>query len=250
MPVSPVSVLIITRNEERNIAACLESVSWATERVVVDSGSTDATMEIARRYTDKVFFHEWQGYGEAKNFALARCTQPWVLWLDADERVTMELASEIQALLTTNPSVNAYSVARRAYFLGTWIRHCGWYPGYVTRLFRRENGRFSEHRVHEELIIEGDVKRLNNDLLHYTDNDLEHYFNKFNDYTTLAAQELIEQGKRPSMCDLLLRPPFTFLRMYVLRAGFLDGIHGLMLCALSAFYVFVKYAKARERKPL
>jgi glycosyltransferase involved in cell wall biosynthesis len=252
-PACPVSVIVITRNEERNIAACLQSVAWARERVVVDSGSTDATLAIAREFNGKVFSLPWQGYGAMKNAALAHCTQPWVLWLDADERVPPALAAEIQSLLAGAPDAAAYQVARRAYFLGQWIRHCGWYPGYVTRLFRRAGARFNTKPVHEELLVPGAVRRLHNDLLHFTDDTLEHYFHKFNTYTSLAADEIVRAGGSARWRDLLVRPPFTFFRMYFLRAGFLDGVRGAILCALSAFYVFVKYAKTwetqRQRQP-
>jgi len=242
------TVLVITKNEASNISDCLRSVEWADNIVVVDAMSTDETTEIARQYTENIFLHEWLGFGEAKNFGLAHCINEWVLWLDADERVTPELAKEIQAVMAANNTTAAYEIARRAYFLGKWIRHCGWYPGYVTRLFRKSQARFSETPVHEKLIVEGKTKRLQNDLLHFTDNDLEHYFQKFNAYTSLAAEEIAQHGRRAGFVDMVIRPPFTFFRMYILKCGFLDGFHGLLLCTLSAFYVFVKYAKVWEKK--
>ncbi|HZV11912.1 MAG TPA: glycosyltransferase family 2 protein [Candidatus Kapabacteria bacterium] len=245
---TPLSVLIIAENEEKNIRECLRSVEWADDIIVVDGGSKDATVQLAKQYTDKVLSHPWQGFSEAKRFGLQHCTNEWVLWLDADERVPEGLAGEIQSIVTSNESAAAFAVARRAYFLGKWIRHCGWYPGYVNRLFRKSRCRISEHKVHEQLIVDGEIKHLKNDLLHYTDNDLEHYFKKFNEYTSLAADEIVQKGGSASIIDLLIRPPFTFFRMYILRAGVLDGFHGLLLCMLSAFYVFVKYAKVWQRK--
>jgi glycosyltransferase involved in cell wall biosynthesis len=239
----------LTLNEERNLAACLDSARWADEIIVVDSGSTDRTIEIARSYTECVYVVPWEGYGAARNLALARARGDWVLWLDADERVTPDLADEVRELLRRNdPAYAGYNIARRAYFLGKWIRHCGWYPSRVTRLFRRTSGRFSESRVHERLELNGVSGVTRNDLLHYTDPDLTHYLEKFNRYTSLAAQDLHVDGRRFSIGDLLFRPPFLFLKMYVLRLGFLDGIQGFVLSVLSAAYVFTKYAKLWERE--
>jgi glycosyltransferase involved in cell wall biosynthesis len=243
------SVVTIALNEERNIEACLASVHWADELLVVDSGSTDRTVELARKYTDRVITVPWQGYGATKNQALGLVRGDWVLWLDADERVTPELARDIQAVLQAGETpVAAYAMARRAYFLGRWIRHSGWYPARVTRLFRRSAGRFTERNVHEQLVVDGPVAVLGNDLLHFTDPDLHHYFAKFNRYTTLAAEDLDAAGRRWSPADLLLRPWFQFFKMYILRLGFLDGMEGCILAVVSSAYVFVKYAKLRERQ--
>ncbi len=241
------SVVVITYNEEGNITPCLDSAKWADEMIVVDSGSTDATVERASRFTGHVIQTQWKGYGAARNEALDRATGDWVFWLDADERITPELAAEIRDLLARDGGMTAgYEVARRAYFLGRWIRHAGWYPSRVTRLFRRGRGRFSESRVHEKLMLEGPVGVLRHDLIHYTDPDLRHYFEKFNRYTTLAAEDLAASGRRTSLFDLLVRPPYMFLKMYFLKLGLLDGIQGLILSVLSAGYVFTKYAKLWE----
>jgi glycosyltransferase involved in cell wall biosynthesis len=238
------SVITLALNEEHNIGECLETVKWADEIIVVDSGSTDRTVEIARRYTVKVLTVEWKGYGATKNYALKQTTGDWILWLDADERVPSALATEIQEVLRNgSPSYDGYSIARRAYFLGRWIKHCGWYPGRVTRLFRKEKSSFTESNVHEQIIVDGKIGALSNDLLHFTDPDLHHYFQKFNRYTTLAAQDLLNAGKKFFLYDLLIRPPFLFFKMYVLRAGFLDGMQGFVLCVVSSLYVFTKYAK-------
>ena len=241
------SVIVITRNEEHNIVDCLQTVVWANEIIVVDSQSSDRTVELTKQVTQKVFVTEWMGYGAAKNFALEKATNEWVLWLDADERITPELAKEIQEALRNNPiPYNGFEVGRRAYFLGKWIKHCGWYPAYVTRLFRRTGATFNTSRVHEKLECPGAIGRLKNDLLHYTDETLFHYLSKFNRYTSLAAEDLATAGKKFSLYDLLVRPPFLFFKMYVLRLGFLDGMHGLVLCLLSSAYVFTKYAKLWE----
>ncbi len=241
------SVIVLTLNEERNLADCLESVRWVDEVILVDSGSTDKTIAIARQYTANIHTIAWQGYGAARNFGVAKAKGEWILWLDADERVMPELAEEIREIVRKNdPAVAGYSVARRAFFLGRWIRHCGWYPSRVTRLFRREKGKFSETRVHERLLLDGPVVTTSHDLIHYTDPDLNHYFTKFNKYTSLAVEDLRAQGRRFSLVDLLVRPPFMFVKMYILRAGFLDGIQGLILSVLSSAYVFTKYAKLWE----
>ena len=241
------TVITLTRDEERNIADCLASAAWADEIIVIDSGSTDGTVAIARRFTQNVIELPWRGYGAARNAALARARSPWVLWLDADERVTPELAAEIRAILARDdPGVAGYEVARRAFFCGKWIRHGGWYPSRVVRLFRKEAASFSETRVHERLVIAGTVARARHDLLHYTDPDLHHYFTKFNAYTSLAAGDMFDAGKRCTVGDLLIRPVFQFVKMYVLRLGFLDGVHGFVLATASAAYVFAKYAKLWE----
>ena len=244
---SSLSVIVITKNEERNIEDCLDSVRWANEIVVVDGGSEDRTLEIARRFTNKVFVKPWEGYGASKNFALEQCTGTWVLWLDADERVTNELGNEIQTIASqqTTPS-SVYEMPRKAYFLGRWIRHCGWYPGYVPRLFKRGVGRFSENKVHERFEFDGVVGRLRSDLLHYTDPNLWHYLEKSNRYTTLAADEMREQGTIFRVSQLIVRPIWVFVRMYVVKLGLLDGFQGFILCVLSSCYVFTKYAKLWE----
>jgi len=241
------SVITLTLNEEHNIAECLSSVQWADELIVVDSGSTDRTVELAQSFTNHVMNVEWKGYGATRNLALARCTGDWVLWLDADERVTPELSAEIKRIVQANgKEIAAYSVGRRAYFLGRWIKHCGWYPSRVTRLFRREKGRFTENNVHEQLRVDGVVRELRHDLLHYTDPDLQHYFAKFNRYTSLAAEDLYAAGRSRRLYDLLVRPWFQFFKMYILRLGFLDGLQGFILSVVSSAYVFTKYAKLWE----
>jgi glycosyltransferase involved in cell wall biosynthesis len=242
------TVITLTLNEEHNIGACLESARWADELIVVDSGSTDRTVEIARSFTPKVIDVAWEGYGAARNHALTEASGDWILWLDADERVTPELAEEIRKILRDDArSINGYAIARRAYFLGRWIRHSGWYPGRVVRLFRRGTGHFSETRVHEQLHLDGISASTQHDLLHHTDPDLQHYFVKFNRYTSLAADDMAAAGRTFKLRDILLRPPFQFVKMYLLRRGFLDGIEGLILAVLSSAYVFTKYAKLWER---
>jgi glycosyltransferase involved in cell wall biosynthesis len=243
-----VSALVITKNEAENIRDCLASLQWADEIIIVDAESTDDTVTQAREFTGKVFIRRWEGFSAAKNFALAQCTGDWVLWLDADERVTPELREEIFSALPNNPAAAGFEMPRLANFLGKWIHHGGWYPGYVLRLFRRGAGRFDDKPVHEGVQVDGKIARLKNHLLHYTDRNLQHYFEKFNRYTSLAAEELNQRGRRFHLWDLLLRPSWFFFRMYVLKAGFLDGLPGFILARLSAAYVFAKYAKLWENQ--
>ncbi len=245
---STLSVILITLNEERNIEACLRSVEWADEIIVVDSQSTDKTVEIAKQFTDKVVSIDWKGFAASKNLALRQAQCDWVLWIDADERVPAELAAEIRQVIAQNPPEAGFAIARRAFFLGRWIKHCGWYPGYVLRLFRRSKACFNDNLVHEGLILQGEQGRLHNDLLHYTDDSLEHYMWKFNRYTSLAAEELVQRGRKAGWFSMVGRSLHAFFRMYILKRGFLDGMEGLMLCLLSANYVAMKHAKLWEAR--
>jgi glycosyltransferase involved in cell wall biosynthesis len=247
--VASLSVIVITKNEQDNIQECLATVAWVEEIIVVDAGSTDGTVVEAGKFTKKIFVRPWEGYGAAKNFALKQATSAWILWLDADERVSESLKKEILDIVKADAKTfEAYTMPRKANFLGRWILHCGWYPGRVTRLFRRESGRFSEAKVHERLEIKGTTGALGSDLLHYTDPTLHHYLEKFNKYTTLASEELSEQGQSFGLLQITVRPLWVFIRMYFLKLGMLDGIQGFILCFLSACYVFTKYAKLWERK--
>jgi glycosyltransferase involved in cell wall biosynthesis len=242
-----ISVVVITHNEENMIADCLSSVQWADDIIVVDAYSKDHTVELSKKITSKVFQKKWEGYVSAKQYGMERAVHDWILWLDADERVPEDLAVEIQnTIANTSDLHTAYEIGRRAFFLGKWIRHCGWYPGYVLRLFRKGKVRFTKSRVHEHLECDGSVGRMKHDLLHYTDENLYHYFIKLNRYTSLAAKDLDEAGYRFKLFDILIRPVFLFCKMYFIKGGFLDGMHGLILSALSAAYVFCKYAKIWE----
>jgi (heptosyl)LPS beta-1,4-glucosyltransferase len=245
--VSALAAIVITKNEEQNIRRCLDTVRWADEIIVVDANSTDRTVEIAKEYTGKVYIRPWDGYGAAKNFGLTQCASEWVFWLDADERVTPELRAEVeQSIASADGTIAAMSMPRKANFLGHWIRHCGWYPGRVTRVFRRSAGKFTTANVHERLEIDGKILALHEDLLHYTDPTLTVYFEKLNKYTSLAAKDLVESKRRFTWLRLVINPCWVFIRMYIVKLGFLDGIPGLILCALSASHVFAKYAKLWE----
>jgi glycosyltransferase involved in cell wall biosynthesis len=243
------SAIIIACNEKNNIGRCLQSLNDVIDDIVVliDSKTTDGTEDVVKSFPNVNYETvEWRGYGPTKNYALTKTKYDWVLWIDADEELTPELKEELINFKKSKPQHDAYYVKRRAFFLGKWIKHCGWYPGYVLRLFNKNKARFDSKNVHEGLQVEGKKGYLKNDLNHYTDPDVKHYFEKFNNYTTLAAGELHSKGKRAGMRDLLLRPPFLFLKMYILRLGFLDGLHGLILSVFSSLYVFTKYVKLWE----
>ncbi len=244
---SQLSVIVITKNEAHNIEACLQSVSFADDIVIVDAESNDDTVLKSKKFTNSVFVKPWLGFASAKQFAVQQTKHQWILWLDADERVMPDLADEIKNLLYSNPSHAAFTVSRRAYFLGRWIRHSGWYPGRVARLFHKEHAEFNDAAVHEGLIIHGSQGELRNDLMHFTDPNIYHYFSKFNRYTSLATDELAKKGKIFKLTDIIIRPWWQFVRMYFIRFGFLDGIQGLLLALFSSAYVFTKYAKLWER---
>jgi glycosyltransferase involved in cell wall biosynthesis len=241
-----VSVAVIALNEEERIRACLESVGWADEVVVVDSGSSDKTAEIAREFTERVLFRAWAGYGAQKNFALAQCRGEWVLALDADERVPDALREEILTVLASDPPVVGFFVPRQNFFQGRWIRYGGWYPDYQLRLFRRGHGAFTESAVHESVRVDGPTARLRNALVHQSYRGVEDFLARSSRYAELAAHELAAAGRGGSAVDLLVRPVWRFLRMYVVQLGLLDGWRGLVLAALYAQYVFVRAARVRE----
>lgn len=240
-----ISALIITKDEEMRIADCLASLSFAEEIVVVDSGSRDRTEEICRRDPRVRWFSEpWKGFGPQKNSALEKARNDWVFSIDADERVTPELAAEIGSL--DPAAADGFRVPRRSFFGKRCVRHGGWYPDYTIRLWRRGAGRFVDRSVHEVVRLQGIVGTLRGDLHHYTYRDTEDFLRRMNRYSTLGAGELRKKGARATMFDLVFRPPFTFFRMYVLRRGFLDGGLGFRLAVLYAMYTFSKYSKLRD----
>ena len=244
-----ISSIVIAKDEEKNILRCIESQISVIDDIVVivDSRTTDSTAQIASSYNNvNVEVVDFMGYAQTKSYALLKTKFDWVLWIDADEEITPELSKELHKFKNASPKFMSYDVARRAFFLGKWIKHSGWYPARVIRLFNKKYITFNEKAVHENLIGIGDVGHLQNDLNHYTDPSIEHYFKKFNDYTSLAAIELNSKGKKASLGDLVIRPIFLFLKMYILRAGFLDGSHGFILAIFSSAYVFTKYCKLWE----
>jgi (heptosyl)LPS beta-1,4-glucosyltransferase len=240
-----ISATIITCNEEENIADCLVSLNFVNEIIVVDSGSTDQTEEICRSNPKvKFFHHNWEGYGKQKNIAAELANSYWILNLDADERITPKLRRSI--LETNFNSISCAKMARENYFGRNLIRHCGWYPDYTMRLYDRRTCRFSERLVHESLEHDGKVTTLDGNLLHYTYANIFDYQKRMNSYSTLSAQEMFKDGKVVGVGSLILRPFATFIKMYIIRAGFLEGYLGIVLSLLYAQYTFCKYAKLIE----
>lgn len=242
------SVAIITLDEEANIGPCLESVKWADEVVVCDSGSRDRTLEVAAGYGARTFRDDWLGFAAHKNLAVGRCTQPWILVLDADERVPPALRDEIEGILRSADAADGYRVGRKNFFVGAWIRHGGWYPDRSIRLFRSGRGRFLPRAVHEVAEVSGRVGVLQHPLEHYTYGSIGEFLRRTERYAALAAGELFAAGHRCRVVDLTLRPVWTFFRMYLVQRGFLDGWRGLLLAGLYASYTFAKYAQLWERQ--
>jgi glycosyltransferase involved in cell wall biosynthesis len=241
--VTKLSVIIITKNESANIRACLESVAWADEIIVVDSGSTDGTLEIAREFTPHVHVHaDWPGFGAQKNRALDYASKDWVLSLDADERVTPELRTEIEAVLQ-NAQADGYEIPRLSNFCGRFMRHSGWHPDYVLRLFKRGKGRFSDALVHESVQMQGSTARLHQPLLHYSYRDFEDVLSKLNSYSSAASTMLQRRGKKGSLAQAVVHGLWAFIRTYFLRAGFLDGREGFMLAVMNAENSYYRYIK-------
>jgi hypothetical protein len=239
------SVIIITNNEEKNLTRALESVKFADEFVVCDSGSTDSTLEIARSYNCKIVYSEFRGFGAAKQSALDNATGDWILSIDADEEVSESLQAAIKSVLNAG-EYDAYYLNRKSKFLGKWISHSGWYPDWILRMFRREKSRFDQQLVHEGVHVDGKTGKLQGLLLHYTDPDISHYLSKMDRYTTLSAQTLVSEERRFHVSDLIFKPTAIFIKMFFLKLGFLDGVHGLALASLSSFHVLCKYAKLWE----
>ena len=234
---------IITKNEEDNIRECLESVKWAEEIVLVDDFSKDRTLEIAKEYNCKITQAEWQGYGKQKQFALEKLTTDWALNIDADERVTIELATEIRYTTARGKlGVNAYEIPFVFYFLGHRMRFGGCGGEKHLRLFRRKKAKYDKTKIHETLSIEGDTGLLKNPIIHHSYRDMKDYLEKFEQYTTLAAEAMREDGKKPNVFNYLSFP-WEFFRRYILCLGFLDRVAGLRYAWYSSLYVLVKYKK-------
>jgi len=243
-----VSVIVIAKDEQASIGRVLRSVAWADEIVVVDSGSTDRTVEIARELGAKVTVtDDWPGFGPQKNRALDLATGDWVLSLDADEWLTAESAEEIRRVVATGAAgPAAWRMPRRSSFCGRFMRHSGWWPDYVVRLFRRGHARFSDDIVHERVITEGAMATLREPIMHETFTDLEDLVGKMNRYSTLTAQQLRASGKTAGLVEALARALWAFIRTYVLRAGFLDGREGLMLALATAEGTYYRYVKLMQ----
>jgi len=241
--VAKLSVTVITHNEAANIEACLESVGWADEILVVDSGSTDRTAELARAAGARVIERDWPGYAAQKNFAAGEAGHDWILSVDADERVTPELRDEIRRVLDDHSDAAGYRVPRVTWHLGRWIRTTDWYPDYQLRLYDRRRAAWKPRRVHESVTADGPVAYLKRDLQHYSFRDLSDQMARLDRYSTLAAEEMYEAGRRAGIVDLMLHPPAAFLRNYLLRRGFADSLPGFIISVMNAHYVFLKFAK-------
>ena len=243
------TVLIPTYNEEENIRDCLESVKWADEILIVDSYSNDRTLEIARQYTDRIIQHEYINSATQKNWAIPQSKYEWVLIVDSDERVNEDLKNEIEKALLQKPNdINGYYIPRKNFFLGKEIKHCGWEFEHDLnlRLFRRNSGRYEDKEVHADIIINGKTGRIKSPFLHYSYRSIDQYLKKLERYTNWGALDVARGDKKVGWHQFILRPVGTFVKMFILKRGFLDGIHGLILSLFSSYYVYIKYVKAWE----
>jgi glycosyltransferase involved in cell wall biosynthesis len=250
MSMPRLSAIIITRNEASNIGDCLDSLAFCDERIVVDSDSTDGTLLIAREKGARIATHGWKGFGPQKNYALSLAHGDWVLSIDADERVTPELAAEIRKAINEG-SADGFELSRRSSFCGRMMRHSGWFPDRVLRLFRREKGRFTDDSVHERVVCDGKTARLKNLLLHYPVGRLEDAIRRIDQYSTLGAEKLAASDRKVSFFSGIAHGAGTFLRVYLLKLGFLDGAAGFMLAvanAEGAYYRYMKAWLARQRR--
>jgi len=240
-----ISATIIACNEELNIARAIESLRCCDEIVVVDSGSTDRTVEIAQKLGARVIEMSWRGYASQKNFASEQATYDWVLSIDADESLSEALEAEIWQIKKSGPQYDAYTMPRLAQYLGRWILHSGWYPDRKIRLFDRRKASWQGDYVHESVRVQGSVGHLESNLLHFTCNSLAEHLRTMDRYTTLAAEQLVDQKVDIHWRRIVFDPLWTFFRTYFLKQGFRDGLEGLCIAYMAAFYNFVKYAKAR-----
>lgn len=242
-----ISACITCYNEEAKIRRCLASLTWCDEIVVVDSFSEDKTVDICKEFTDRVYQHEWLGYIGQKNWVREKARFDWVLFVDADEEIPAALAQEIQAVLEQGSlHYVGYRFPRQVYYLGRWIRHGAWHPDIKLRLFRRERGRSAGREPHDHVEVEGPVKTLKNPIWHYTYDDLHDHVGQINRFSSITAGEKFKEGTRFRMLDMLLRPLWRFFKGYILKRGFLEGFHGLVIGLVGAFEVAIKYAKLRE----
>lgn len=244
-----ISAAIITCNEERNIARVIESLRCCDEILVLDSGSNDRTVEIATKLGARVVEAPWHGYAAQKNLAAELASHDWILALDADESLSEALEAEIWHIKKTGPQFDAYTMPRLAQYLGRWILHGGWYPDRKVRLFDRRKASWTGEYVHESVAVKGRIGHLESNILHFTCSSLSEHLKSMDRYTTLAAEELVARGKRIALPKILFDPAWTFFQSYVLKRGFLDGLEGLTIAYMAAFYNFVKYTKACYMKP-
>lgn len=244
-----ISATIITLNEERNIARAMESLRCCDEIVVVDSGSTDRTPEIAAKLGARLVDSPWGGYAPQKNLAAERAGNDWILSIDADEALSESLEAEIWQIKKNGPQYDAYTMPRLAQYLGRWILHSGWYPDRKVRLYHRAKARWAGDYVHESVQVDGAIGHLESDLLHFTCDSLSEHLKSLDRYTTLAAEQLVSQKTHIGWSKLILDPAWTFFRTYFLQRGYRDGVEGLTIAQMASFYNFLKYAKARNMSP-
>jgi len=242
----PVSVVIVTKNEEKNIREALQSIKDVSEIIVIDSFSTDSTVDICREYTDKIYRNEWPGYAKQKQMGIELAQSRWVFILDSDERFTEPLWREITDIVSSNREFHGYHVPRKNFFLGKWIRHGGWWPDHTLRFFLKDKASMEERKVHEKVFVNGKVGYLQNPIEHYTYRTVSDYIRKMDVYSTLSAEELKSKGIPSGVLKMVVKPLFTFFKMFFLRSGFMDGIHGLVLAVLYSHYTFLKYLKLWE----
>ena len=244
-----ISATIITFNEERNISRVIESLRCADEVIVVDSGSTDRTVELASKLGARVLEMSWRGFAGQKNFASENASNDWILSLDADEALSEALEGEIWQIKKNGPAFDAYTMPRLAQYLGSWILHSGWYPDRKVRLFDRRKAKWVGEFVHESVVVDGRVGHLKENLLHFTCDSLSEHLKSMDRYTTLAAEQLVSQRRKIGAAELIVDPAWTFFRTYVLQRGFLDGTEGLAIAYMAAFYNFLKFTKAKYMSP-
>lgn len=237
------SIIIIVKNEESSIQDCLASVAWADEIIVLDSGSTDQTISICKEYTDKVYETDWPGFGQQKNRALEHATKDWVLSIDADERISYDLQTEIKRVIQLPGRHDAYTMPRRSNYCGRYMKHSGWWPDRVVRLFRRGKARFSDDLVHERVIVNGKTGKLKEPIIHESLLTVEQVLNTLNSYSSAGAKMLADEGKKSGLTNAILHGLWTFIRTYFLRAGFLDGREGFMLAISNAEGTYYRYLK-------
>lgn len=239
-----ISAIIITYNVEDTIDRCLQSVQKiASEIIVVDSFSTDNTISILKKYSVRVYTQKWLGYAKQKKFALKKTTNNWILWIDADEEISPKLIHEIKEV---NFLHDGYWLPRKVFYLQKWIHHCGWYPDYVLRLFRKDKGTFNDEIIHEQVILKGSSLYLKQPLFHYSYKNITHHLEKMNTFTSLSAEKMFQQKRKSSFMIIIGHTLVHFMQKYLLKKGFLDGIAGLIICSLGAYQVFLKYAKLWE----
>jgi len=242
-----VTACVTTFNEEHNIHRCLRSLSWCEEIVVVDSFSTDRTMEICREYTDRVYQNEWLGYIGQKNLIRKMASHDWLLFIDADEEVSDELREQILREFRNGPGeICGYEFPRMVNYMGRWIRYGEWYPDVKLRLFRKDRGRSGGQEPHDQVFVSGPVKRLRGHLHHYTYDDLHDHVETMNRFSTITAEEKYKEGKRFKWVDFVFRPPFRFFKAFFMKRGFMDGTRGFLIALLSTVGVYIKYAKLWE----